>query len=216
MRSTSPDFDIHIRLARLTDVAALTHHRVSMFRDMSELPPHLEPELAQASEAFFHASVASGGYVAWLAVTNDAPERVVAGAGLWLRPMLPRPTPTSISQGREGLVANVYTEPEWRRHGVATLLMRQLLDYVREHRIERVRLHASDHGRRLYESLGFAASNENEARPSLLRQKKSAPTLDGAPRSEQNSSAIARVPRGCERGGDSCGAAHDPRRRTGK
>ena len=144
MRSTSPDFDIHIRLARLADVAALTHHRVSMFRDMSELPPHLEPELAHASEAFFHASVASGEYIAWLAVTNDAPERVVAGAGLWLRPMLPRPIPTSISQGREGLVANVYTEPDWRRHGVATLLMRHLLDYVREHRIERVRLHASD------------------------------------------------------------------------
>lgn len=160
MRSTSPDFDIHVRLARLTDVAALIHHRVSMFRDMTELPLHLEPELARASEAFFHASVASGEYVAWLAVTNDAPERVVAGAGLWLRPMLPRPIPTGISQGREGLVANVYTEPDWRRHGVATLLIRHLLAYIREHRIERVRLHASDHGRRLYESLGFVASNE--------------------------------------------------------
>jgi GNAT superfamily N-acetyltransferase len=160
MRSPSPDPRIHIRLATLADVAALTHHRVSMFRDMAELPLHLDPELAHASEAFFRAAVASGEYMAWLAVTNDAPERVVAGAGLWLRPMLPRPTPTSISQGREGLVANVYTEPDWRRHGVATLLMRHLLDYVREHRIERVRLHASDDGRRLYESLGFAPSNE--------------------------------------------------------
>ena len=160
MRSPSPDPGIYIRLATLADVAALTHHRVSMFRDMSELPPHLDPELARASEAFFQAAVASGEYLAWLAVTNDAPERVIAGAGLWLRPMLPRPTPTGISQGREGLVANVYTEPDWRRRGVATLLMRHLLDYIREHRIERVRLHASDDGRRLYESLGFAASNE--------------------------------------------------------
>jgi GNAT superfamily N-acetyltransferase len=160
MTSRFDDSDVHVRMATHADLGALTHHRVSMFRDMAELPLHLETELTEASNSFFHAALASGEYVAWLAVTNDARERVAAGAGLWLRPMLPRPTPTGIIQGREALVANVYTEPEWRRRGVAALLMRHLLDFAREHHIRRVRLHASDDGRRLYESLGFVPSNE--------------------------------------------------------
>ena len=160
MISQVPDPGVRIRLATLDDIAVITHHRVSMFRDMTELPLHLEPELAQASEAFFHASVATGEYVAWLAVANNEPERVVAGAGLWLRPMLPRPTPTGIIQGHEALVANVDTEPEWRRRGVAALLMRHVLDYTREHRLGRVLLHASDDGRPLYESLGFVPTSE--------------------------------------------------------
>ena len=157
--------DVHVRLATLADVSALTHHRVSMFRDMAELPPHLEAELTTASDAFFRAAVASGEYAAWLAVTNDASERTVAGAGLWLRPMLPRPSTSGIVQGREALVANVYTEPEWRRRGLAALLMRYLLDYTREQRITRVLLHASKEGRPLYESMGFVPTNEMRLDP---------------------------------------------------
>jgi GNAT superfamily N-acetyltransferase len=160
MTSRIPDPDIRIRLATLADVAALARHRVKMFRDMGELPRHLEAELTDASESFLRRTIAAGEYVAWVAVTGEDPERVIAGAGLWLRSALPRPMPTGIDQRREALVANVYTEPDWRRRGIAALLMRQVLDYTREHRILRVRLHASDEGRRLYESLGFAPSNE--------------------------------------------------------
>jgi GNAT superfamily N-acetyltransferase len=160
MISQLQDPGVRIRLATLTDVAVLTHHRVSMFRDMAELPQHAEAELVNASESFFRATVATGEYIAWLAVTNNEPERVVAGAALWLRPMLPRPTPTGIIQGHEALVANVYTEPDWRRRGIAALLMRHVLDYTREHRVGRVLLHASDDGRPLYESLGFVPTNE--------------------------------------------------------
>ena len=93
MVSQSPDPSVHIRLATVADVAALTHHRASMFRDMGELPEHVEAELTRASDSFFAEAVASGEYVAWLAIASTIPERIVAGAGLWIRPMLPRPTP---------------------------------------------------------------------------------------------------------------------------
>jgi GNAT superfamily N-acetyltransferase len=166
MNSQLPDPGVRIRLATLADVAVLTHQRSSMFRDMAELPHDAEEELGKASESFFRVAVASGEYVAWLAITNDAPDRVIAGAGLWLRPMLPRPTPAGIIQGREALVANVYTEPEWRRRGIAALLMRQVLSYTREHRIGRVLLHASGDGRPLYESLGFVPTIEMKLRTS--------------------------------------------------
>jgi GNAT superfamily N-acetyltransferase len=160
MTARTLDPEIRVRVATLADIVTLGHHRAEMFRDMGQLTEQNERELTRASESFFRKVVGSGEYIAWLAVTIAAPERVVAGAGLWLRPMLPRPTPTGIIQGREALIANVYTEPDWRRRGVARLLMRHVLDYTREHDVARVLLHASDDGRPLYETLGFEPTNE--------------------------------------------------------
>lgn len=160
MTARNLDLEVRVRAATLADVATLGHHRAEMFRDMGQLTEHNERALARASECFFREAMASGEYIAWLAVTPAAPERVVAGVGLWLRPMLPRPTPTGIIQGREALIANVYTEPDWRRRGIATLLMHHVLDYTREHHVQRVLLHASDDGRPLYETLGFEPTNE--------------------------------------------------------
>jgi len=160
MNARTLDPEIRVRVATLADIVTLGHHRAEMFRDMGQLTEHNERELTRASESFFREVVASGEYIAWLAVTTAAAERVVAGAGLWLRPMLPRPTPTGIIQGREALIANVYTEPDWRRRGVARLLMRHVLEYTREHNVPRVLLHASDDGRPLYETLGFEPTNE--------------------------------------------------------
>jgi GNAT superfamily N-acetyltransferase len=144
----------------MVDVPALARHRVGMFHDMGEIAEHLERELAEASESFFRSALASGEYLAWFAVTNDAGEEVVAGAGLWLRPMLPRPGADGIAKGVEALIVNVYTEPAWRRRGLAALLMRHILEYTQENRIMRVLLHASKDGRSLYESLGFVPTTE--------------------------------------------------------
>jgi ribosomal protein S18 acetylase RimI-like enzyme len=51
-------------------------------------------------------------------------------------------------------------EPAWRRRGVADRLMRAVLDGLAVRGIRRVVLHASNEGRRLYERLGFVATNE--------------------------------------------------------
>jgi GNAT superfamily N-acetyltransferase len=57
-------------------------------------------------------------------------------------------------------VLNVYTEPAWRRRGVAEALMRQVIRWAESERLDRLVLHASDEGRPLYQRLGFAATNE--------------------------------------------------------
>ena len=131
-----------------------------MFRDMGEATELLEGPLTDASEAFFRGTIESGEYVAWLAVPRHEPDLVVGGAGVLLRPMLPRPTPGGVVQGREALIVNVYTEPAWRRRGLAGLLMRHILDFTRANGIHRVLLHASKEGRPLYESLGFVPTSE--------------------------------------------------------
>ena len=61
---------------------------------------------------------------------------------------------------REGVVVNVFTQPAWRRRGVAAQLMDAVLAWARETRLDSLVLHASSDGPSLYDRLGFVATNE--------------------------------------------------------
>jgi ribosomal protein S18 acetylase RimI-like enzyme len=164
MPSSPPD--ILIRRATLADVPALARHRAGMYRDMGHIAESHEARFLVASADYFRAAVPTGEYLAWLAFPSRSPDEIVGGAGLIVRSMIPRPSPSGEIEVRDAQVVNVYTEPAWRRRGIAALLMRELLEYARANRLDRVSLHASDDGRPLYESLGFEPTNEMRlARP---------------------------------------------------
>lgn len=63
---------------------------------------------------------------------------------------------------------HIFTEPAWRRRGLAELLMRHVLEWARNQRLDRLVLHASAEGRALYERLGFVATNEMRFSGSLI------------------------------------------------
>ena len=157
--------DIRVRRATLADVAALARHRVGMYRDMGHIPESDEARFLDASAAYFRSALASGEYLAWLAVTTTPPEEIVSGAGLIVRPMIPRPGTAGGIEVRDAQVVNVYTEVAWRRRGLAALVMRHLLDYTSANKLKRVSLHASDDGRPLYASLGSEPTNEMRLAP---------------------------------------------------
>jgi GNAT superfamily N-acetyltransferase len=69
-----------------------------------------------------------------------------------------------IGSGPRGNIVNVYTEAAFRRRGLAGELMKVALEWCRENGVDLVVLHASEDGRRLYEAMGFAASNEMRIR----------------------------------------------------
>ena len=105
--------------------------------------------------------IGSGDYIGWLATLIDKPETIIGGAGIQLQPILPRPINTStIGEGRQGTIINVFTEPQWRRHGIAGLLIKEIVTWSKSERLDRLILHASGQGRPIYEKLGFIASNE--------------------------------------------------------
>ncbi len=151
---------VRVRRATMEDVPALVHQRVSMYREMGEMSKSNAQELTSASGRYFRAAITSGEYVAWLAVAGEKQEEVLAGAGLIVRPMIPRPAPDGNIEVREGTVVSVYTELAWRRKGFGALVMKHVIAYARENQINRLSLHASDDGRPLYETLGFAPTNE--------------------------------------------------------
>jgi len=151
--------ELSIRRATAADAGVLARHRADMFRDMGQLPADLRDTLVEAARAYFAAAVPDGRYVAWLA---EGEGKIVAGAGLQLRELLPRPVPggARLVRGPQGLILNVFTEPASRRRGVAAALMRELLRWCRANGIESLVLHASPDGRPLYEKLGFTPTNE--------------------------------------------------------
>jgi GNAT superfamily N-acetyltransferase len=152
---------IAIRRAGGPDARTIARHRVGMFRDMGSLAAADEADLLEAVTAFLGPALEDGRYSAWLATPLDRPSEVIAGAGVLLWRTLPRPLPGGgLTEGWQALVMNVYTEPAWRRQGIAERLMRALLAWTREQGIATVVLHASNEGRPLYERLGFTPTNE--------------------------------------------------------
>jgi len=153
---------ISIRRATERDASVVARHRVTMFRDMGTLPPEQEAPLERAAEAYFRKAIPAGTYVGWLATPEGKPGEVVGGVGIQLREAIPRLRldRQGVDPGPQGLIVNVYTEPAWRRRGIAERLMREILRFTRERGVNNVVLHASADGRPLYEKLGFRQTNE--------------------------------------------------------
>jgi len=100
-------------------------------------------------------ALADGSYRHWLAL--DLSGRVAGGGGVLLGPWPANPKDPCTQRA---LILNVYTEPEFRNQGVARQIMMTILAWVKEQGLRAVNLHASKQGRKLYEKLGFEATNE--------------------------------------------------------
>jgi GNAT superfamily N-acetyltransferase len=143
-----------VRQATVADVDVIIHHRRSMFADMGVGDEAARDVMAGAARPFVAAALRDGSYRGWLVEVDG---RVVAGGGIIIVGF--QPTPVDPAPSRVW-VLNMYTEPAFRRQGLARLVIETILAWCREHGIVRVYLHASEEGRPLYESLGFEATNE--------------------------------------------------------
>ncbi len=152
---------LKIRRAAVRDADVIAWQRARMFQDMGDVSGNAFEILRTTARVRLEQWIDSGDYIGWLATPAGKPETVVGGAGVQLQSILPRPVNAStIGEGRQGTIVNVFTEPQWRRHGIASLLVKEIVNWSKDQRIERLLLHASDEGRSLYEQFGFVASNE--------------------------------------------------------
>jgi GNAT superfamily N-acetyltransferase len=158
-RTASDTFQI--RRATAGDADIISWHRARMFQDMGDVSGDAFEILRANARSRLEQWIDKGDYIGWLATPVDEPEMIVAGAGVQLQPILPRPLDVStIGEGRQGTIVNVFTEPQWRQRGIAALLIKEIIIWSKNEQIDRLVLHASDEGRSIYERLGFVASNE--------------------------------------------------------
>jgi GNAT superfamily N-acetyltransferase len=158
-RGVSDTFQI--RRATAQDADIVSWHRARMFQDMGDVAGDAFEILRAQARTRLEQWIDQGNYIGWLAAPADKPEIIVAGAGVQLQPILPRPLDLStIGEGRQGTIVNVFTEPQWRQRGIAGLLIKEIIIWSKNERIDRLVLHASEEGRSIYERSGFIASNE--------------------------------------------------------
>lgn len=144
-----------IRPATVEDLPHILRFRRGMLRDMGSTGEAALDAMEQSAAAFIREGFVDGTCLVWLAAV---PEDTPVGCGLLhIVPWIPS---TLDPSRRRVWVHNVYTEPGFRRRGIAGELMKTMLAWCRGQGFYSVSLHASEHGRRIYESLGFQASNE--------------------------------------------------------
>ena len=147
--------EVTIRAATPADIAHILRHRRAMFQEMGLAPAAALDHMEHVSETYLKTALADGSYLGWLA--QAAHGRVVAGGGLVIVrwpgfPLEPEP--------RRAWILNIYTDPDFRRRGLATRITKEIVDWCRAAGFASVSLHASDDGRPLYQALGFQPTNE--------------------------------------------------------
>ena len=169
LRALERDFimpsHFNIRPATPNDADVIAEHRARMFDEMGEVPPGSFEMLRTRCRDRLREALSNGEYIGWLAIPASEPNVIAGGAGVQLRQVLPHPLSRGekwigIADGRHATVLNVFTDPEWRRQGVAQLLMNEIIEWSRAENLDGLVLHASEAGRTLYEGLGFTATNE--------------------------------------------------------
>ena len=151
-------------MAEPEDAVIVAWHRARMFQDMGEIPAAMFDDFLEASRAWTERALASGEYIGWFAIPKTKPDVIAAGAGVQLRQVPPHPFRPSqngaFAKGRHAIVLNVFTEPEWRKRGVAMLLMNEIVSWAKDEKLDQLVLHASAQARSLYERMGFNPTNE--------------------------------------------------------
>jgi GNAT superfamily N-acetyltransferase len=130
-----------------------------MFREMGFTDATLLDEVSSTAEAYFRTALADASYRAWLMENEDGV--VVGGGGLLIAAW---PGFPGERQSRRAWILNMYTEPAYRRQGIARRLVETMIEWCRAEGFRAVGLHASQQGRPLYESLGFRPTNEMRLR----------------------------------------------------
>ena len=144
-----------LRAATPADTDVLAYQRRAMFVATGLLAPDDAPELESAVRRYLARAMAEGTFFGWVVEADGA---VVAGGGIQLRTLMPRPG--YVRGEPEALVVSMWTEPEHRRRGLGRRVVVAMLDWCRTREIRRLTLHASTDGRPLYEGFGFAPTNE--------------------------------------------------------
>jgi GNAT superfamily N-acetyltransferase len=140
-----------LRRATVQDIDLLVELRDAMWREIAgEIEIGDVGEALENTREYFEDKVPSGEYVCLLAEV-DAQVVGVGGMVIYRKPSQPL-SPVGV----EGYILNMLTIDEWRGKGVASAIMRELLECARQAGAGLVWLRATEAGRRVYEKFGFA------------------------------------------------------------
>ena len=106
-------------------------------------------DLVPALKDYYNRHLADGTFVSWLALDG---EKIIGTSGM---SFVEKPPYFSCPTGRIGLLSSMFTDPGYRRMGIARELLDHVVNEAREYGCGAVQITASDMGVKLYTSYGF-------------------------------------------------------------
>lgn len=108
-----------------------------------------DTDLRPALLDYYTRHMADGTFVSWLAVDG---EKIVGTSGM---SFVEKPPYFGCPSGKMGLLSSMYTDPEYRRQGIARELLSRFVGEARRYGCSTVQITASDMGVLLYTDFGF-------------------------------------------------------------
>ena len=151
--------DLPLREATPADIPTLVRHRRRMFEDMAAVASEASDAAGLAAMDIRYAEqlrvhLRDGKQRAWVIESTG---RIVSSGAALFSEWLPRPG--DLTQ-RLAYLHSVFTEPGYRRRGLARRIVEAALAACQKMGLRRLTLHASHAGRPLYQSMGFLSTNE--------------------------------------------------------
>ena len=106
-----------------------------------DLVPHLKD--------YYRRHMGDGTFVSWLAMDGD---KIVGTSGM---SFVEKPPYFSCPSGKIGLLSSMFTDPDYRRKGIAKELLSRVVEEARNYGCGVVQITASDMGVLLYTDFGF-------------------------------------------------------------
>jgi GNAT superfamily N-acetyltransferase len=151
--------ELLLRPATPADRPTLVEHRALMVEEI-RLAQHRDIDPAHlaafndAYDTYLRETLPDGHTWGWVVDAGGVP--VASG----VMSIIVYPPLYSGVHGPRGLLYGLYTVPAFRRRGLAKRIVQAAIESCRERGLSAVLLHASDAGRPLYESMGFAPTSE--------------------------------------------------------
>lgn len=146
--------------ATLEDIDILTETRIEVLRAANKLSVDADmSEVERQSYSYYQKALYDGSHIAYLVYDES---RCVGTGGVSFFQVMPTYHNPS---GDKAYIMNMYTNPEYRRKGIAYKTLDMLIKDIKSKGISSIPLEATAMGRPLYEKYGFVKMNDEMELP---------------------------------------------------
>lgn len=140
------------------DYRKLTEERLDTFiqmriRQLREEGATEDIDLTPSLQDYYRRHMADGTFVSWLALDE---KKIIGTSGMSFVEKTPY---FGCPSGKMGLLSSMFTDPEYRRRGIARELLSRVVEEARNFGCGTVQITASDMGVKLYTDFGFVKNS---------------------------------------------------------
>ena len=148
--------------AILEDIEILTKTRIEVLRAANKLSDDIDmSEVERQSYNYYQKAICDGSHMAYLVFDGSC---IVGTGGVSFFQVMPTYNNPS---GYKAYIMNMYTNPMYRRKGIAYKVLDMLVGDIKNRGITSISLEATDMGRMLYEKYGFTKMNNEMELPCM-------------------------------------------------